>query len=520
MSSIKTNSLFRQGMSEFHTWFGLVFGWLLFVIFLTGTLSVFAQELTYWMEPEIRQAPAAPFQVVASADKTLRQLAPTADMWMIELPQNRHPDLEVVWRKGSAQLERHLDPATGRILPVRNTEGGEFFAHFHYELHSGKAGLWLVSLASAVMLAALVSGIVIRKQVFKEFFTFRWRKNWFSVHTMTGVLTLPFVALITYTGLTIVFFLLLPVPQVLYGNAWKGPALIASQNFDRPPAKQPGTLVPLTTLLPQAEQELGQGKVAFIRVAHPGDRQSVVTFYRTVDDTVVAMSEKVSFDGVTGQLLGSQHTWTPAVTLYRTLVGLHVARFGGYLIPWLYFTAGLVSCVMIATGLIFFTVKRRSRYLRSELTRITYRGIEALNMATILGSAIACTGYLWGNRLLPATLPDRSSTEITIFFLLWLLSLLHACLRPSHQAWREQTGVFSLLCLGLPVMNALTSHAGLVPSLAAGDWLRAGVDLTSAVLGLTAAVAFRQLTSRAKSALSGGSTATKQERLFSCKTYL
>lgn len=519
MTSLKANSLFRQGMSEFHTWFGLVFGWLLFVIFLTGTLSIFAQELTYWMEPEIRQAPAMPLQTVASADKTLRQLAPTADMWMLELPQKRHPDLEAVWRKGNAQLERHLDPGTGRILPVRNTEGGEFFAHFHYELHSGKAGLWLVSLASAVMLAALVSGIVIRKQVFKEFFAFHWRKSWFSAHTMTGVLTLPFVALITYTGLTIVLFLLLPVPQVLYGSAWKGPALIASQNFDRPPAKQPGTLISLTSLLPQAEQELGQGKIAFVRVAHPGDRQAVVTFYRTVDDTVTAMSEKVSFDGVTGQLLGSQHTWTPAVTIYRTLVGLHVARFGGYLIPWLYFIAGLASCVMIATGLIFFTVKRRSRYLRSELTRITYRSIEALNITAVLGSSLACVGYLWGNRLLPTALTDRSSTEITVFFSLWFLSLLHACFRPSLQAWREQTGVFSLLCLGLPVINALTSHVGLIPSLSAGDWLTAGVDLTALALGLASVIVFRQLTVHVRT-IPAGSAATKQERLFSCKTYL
>jgi uncharacterized iron-regulated membrane protein len=36
-------------MSELHTWGGLIFGWLLFGIFLTGTLSIFQPELTHCM---------------------------------------------------------------------------------------------------------------------------------------------------------------------------------------------------------------------------------------------------------------------------------------------------------------------------------------------------------------------------------------------------------------------------------------------------------------------------------------
>ena len=36
-----------QSMSELHTWAGLVLGWVLFAIFLTGTLAVFDKlELT------------------------------------------------------------------------------------------------------------------------------------------------------------------------------------------------------------------------------------------------------------------------------------------------------------------------------------------------------------------------------------------------------------------------------------------------------------------------------------------
>lgn len=46
---------FRQAMAWLHTWIGLIFGWLLFAIFLTGTLSYFKDEITHWAQPEVRR---------------------------------------------------------------------------------------------------------------------------------------------------------------------------------------------------------------------------------------------------------------------------------------------------------------------------------------------------------------------------------------------------------------------------------------------------------------------------------
>ena len=48
---------FRQAMSWLHTWAGLVLGWLLFAIFLTGTLSFFRNELNLWTHPELHGLP-------------------------------------------------------------------------------------------------------------------------------------------------------------------------------------------------------------------------------------------------------------------------------------------------------------------------------------------------------------------------------------------------------------------------------------------------------------------------------
>src|SRR3546814_12240603 len=39
---------FRQSMAWLHTWTGLLLGWLLFAIFVTGTSAYFQEEITRW----------------------------------------------------------------------------------------------------------------------------------------------------------------------------------------------------------------------------------------------------------------------------------------------------------------------------------------------------------------------------------------------------------------------------------------------------------------------------------------
>ena len=66
--------------------------------------------------------------------------------------------------------------ATGRLLPHDQLKiGSEFFYPLHYSLHLEwkELGYWIVGLAALVMLAALVSGVVMHRKIFREFFTFR-----------------------------------------------------------------------------------------------------------------------------------------------------------------------------------------------------------------------------------------------------------------------------------------------------------------------------------------------------------
>ena len=69
---------FRQAMAWLHTWAGLIFGWLLFAIFLTGTLSYFKDEITHWMQPEVQAHPVDDARSLAAAQTYLQHQAAMA----------------------------------------------------------------------------------------------------------------------------------------------------------------------------------------------------------------------------------------------------------------------------------------------------------------------------------------------------------------------------------------------------------------------------------------------------------
>ena len=74
---------FRQAMAWLHTWTGLIFGWLLFAIFLTGTMSYFKEEISHWSQPEIQRHALDPANSLALAQRYLQANAGPASRWFI-----------------------------------------------------------------------------------------------------------------------------------------------------------------------------------------------------------------------------------------------------------------------------------------------------------------------------------------------------------------------------------------------------------------------------------------------------
>ncbi|UMR31836.1 PepSY domain-containing protein [Massilia sp. MB5] len=513
----------RQRMSWLHTWGGLWVCWLAFIIFLPGTLSVFSGPITHWMEPEHPPEKEVPAFVTPSSHATalehgqryLREHAPNSSLWEM-WPRAGEDSMMVYWLDEKNRFaDARLSTATG--LPVteaehaevRETAGGGHFIHFHYRLHAGTAGVWIVGAASIAMLVALISGVITHKRIFKDFFTFRpakGQRSWLDAHNLMGVLTLPFLFIIVFSGVAISWDTL--VPAVRWAQVVRTGEAAQVRDFgpQGEATGQKGELTALPPLVQQAEATLQSHTFAVV-VNHPGDAGMKVQVYGMANPDIqqkhlLSARGMLEFDGVSGALLKTklahavdQH---PARATMQALDDMHRLHFAGTTIRWLYFVSGLAGTALMATGAILFMVKRRQKSLREfgDSTQRFYRICEVLNLAAIGGLVLACIGYLWGNRLLPVKLHERHDWEIAVFFSVWLVALLHALLRPSAQGWREQLLLGGAMCVTLPLLNWITAGQHLVGYWLNGDLERGSVELVTVLFGVGLLYAARKVGSR------------------------
>jgi len=498
---------FRQAMAWLHTWAGLVFGWLLFAIFLTGTLAYFKDETSHWMQPEI---PARPLNAEASltlAQTYLQQHAAGASRWLIDLPDARDPGLGVRWQPVPARpgergqfISKTLDAQTGAELQARESMGGEFFYRFHFQLQMPYPwGRWLSTIAAMVMFVALITGIITHKKIFKDFFTFRPRKgqrSWLDGHNAVGVLVLPFHLMITYSSLVLFMSMVMPASILAsYGNNVRAfyDEVFPAANVPEP-AGQPATLAPLAPLLRSASEQWSGGHVGRISVNNPGDANASVVMSRAGSDRVVNdAGSAVTFNGVSGQIIGTPSQQPMAMAVAGSFYGLHMGHFAGPVLRWLYFICGLAGTAMIGTGLVIWLGKRQLKHAKSGVMPFELRLVQVLNIASMAGLMTAVAVFFWANRLLPVNLAGRADWEVNAFFIAWGLSVVHAMLRPGRKAWVEQLSLGAALFFAVPALNGLTSSYHLGVTVPAGDWVLAGFDLTCLGSGLFLAWAARKM---------------------------
>lgn len=474
-------STIGKALLGLHAWGGLVFGWLLVPIFVAGSIAVFELEVSHWMQPELTAPQFSRGEAVARAEARLREVATDAAVWRVRLPNGREPTVGIGWGSDPRQLaEETLDAASGRPLDPRATHGGHFFNEFHAELMGGTAGKWLVGAVGIVMLAAIVSGVLVHHRILRDLFTFRpWagrRRAWLDAHNLAGVATLPFLLMITWTGVVILAETFMPAAtHVLYDGKARANRAEVVKSFARKPAGEVAAMKPLVDHFAAAEALLGTGTVSNLLVHHPDDRGGLVQALRHVDDRLSAVADHVTFDAATGEVFGQQTEWNAMAYAYRAQVGLHVVHYGGPALRWLYFVSGLLGAAMMAAGIVLFERKRRQRVGDARGQRL----IEALGVASVAGGCVALLAYLWAARLLPAELEARAEREALCFLVVWAATLLHALRRGAAsgghgpaRAWREQLLLAAALALTAPALDFVTALQPI-------DALRLGVDLTA-----------------------------------------
>lgn len=502
---------FRQSMGWLHTWAGLVVGWVLFFVFITGTAGYFDTEIDRWMQPErpLAQAALPMDKALALGFDRLVKAAPGADRWFVSLPGYREPDLRTFWQMPAAadgtrgeRGREMLDPATAEPISARKTGGGQFLYQMHYELHymPSVAAWWIVGVCSMLMFVAIMSGIIVHRRIFADFFTFRPRKgqrSWLDAHNVLSVLALPFHVMITWSGLLFfVYLYMAPLVWTNYGFGDKAERTFFDEIYGREerPVRNgiAAPLAPLGPMLQQAQARMGSAEIRSVEIYNPHDTSALV-FFRSFANVPSRDRLEVVFNGVTGDLVHVSPPQSVPVAIWQTMFGLHEGLFAGPVLRWLYFLMGLMGTAMCGAGLVLWTAKRRAKIGET----FGFRLVEVLNIGTVAGLPVAIAAYFWANRLISADMVGRAAWEAHAMFITWGLLLLHAAIRPRARAWMEQLWLAAFACGLLPLVNALTTDRHLGVTLPHGDWELAGFDLVMLAFGVAFAITAWMLARRA-----------------------
>nr|WP_278357069.1 PepSY-associated TM helix domain-containing protein [Acinetobacter lwoffii] len=547
----------RQSMSWLHTWASLILGWLLYAIFLTGTLSFFQNEITVWMKPEFHQSvpPKTQIEQTRVALAYLQQHHPDAGSWAIQLPNSRQNTTTLTIRSAGEDPRARrggtrvtIDSATDEVLQARETRGGSFLYRFHFELYGLPRiwARWMVGVATLLMLVAIISGVITHKKIFKDFFSFRpgkGQRSWLDAHNATAVFALPFHIMITFSGLLLLLFTLMPWgvnqiyenrgaflqdqrkslvqdnsiqaesreshserkerrPQAERENRGERGEMSARsegrRSRDEMQAAPPAPLTDLAPILATAEKEWKNNPVGMITIIQPNTVKAEIEL-RALNGVSVAYRNvypSLAFNGVTGELKPDQTTLKmPSIAngIYNVFTTLHEARGVDLALRWLLFMSGVVGTLMIATGLILWCVKRAPQQQKQGYKSFGYRLVEVTNIAAIIGLPVACAAYFYANRFIPADMDMRLNWEIRSFFIVWLLTLLYAMIRSHRQAWLEllmlATGTFALL----PIVNFLTGGQAIWNTIMHGQWVIASFDLAMWVLAILFWFSFKKV---------------------------
>lgn len=488
-------------MGGLHTWTGLVFAWLLFFMFITGSLGYFDTEIDRWMNPELPASRAVSAQHSADvAQQYLQQNHPEAEEWFLHFPVNRTtPALRVYWSYPEASgLSREarrgdawLDIETGGQVTGRDTGGGQALYRMHYRLAYLPRDMaeLLIGVFSFFMLLALITGVIIHRNIFRDFFTlrlFKRQRSWLDLHNLSSVASLPFQLMITYSGL--LFYLTTYMPLIVVGSYGLGgdklnafiqevfPQEVVEQRHEYQP------MLPLTTLVADAENHWGEGNVGWLEVHWPNDAGAEI-HVSGPQKGVNRIWEERAYDAEGQLIVEPERETLPQMTFYFTMLGLHEGTFAGPAMRWLYFLSGLLGALMVASGLVLWSVKRRARQLKKAVPDRGFMLVERLNAGALVGLPIGIAAYFWANRLLPLEMAGRADWELHLLFISWLATLLFASRRPIRCCWIELSALAAVSYLALPLLNLLTSDKHLIWSLSQQDWALAGIDLALLITG-------------------------------------
>lgn len=469
---------FKESMRWLHTWSGLIVGWILFAVFVTGTFSYYKDEVTLWMKPELHYSKESKNSLDIAKQKAI-ELAQNNSNISITLPNSRSNIISAMWREKSDNSHRakrvyqYYDASSGENINTRQTAGGNFLYRFHFELYGFPRyfSRWAIALATMSMFVAIITGIIIHTRIFKDIFTLRAKANprgWMDAHIIPAVAALPFHIMITYSGLLLFARLVMPWGmQAAYDGDFREyrsdlsnlkQTQIIHQNVNKKAQNKSLSFENLDKVLINANKVWPNNIGGFSISKNKNGSYEIQIRPKETSSIFSSKFEReyLTYDANTAKLISKNippTTNSNIINTNTTFATLHRAIFANSTMRFLFFICGISGIVLAGTGLVLWIEKRKKK--QKINTSIGFKLVEKLNIGTITGLFIAIGIFFIANRVIEVNIENRHLLEINTFFIAWLLCYVHSFLRQSKKAWIEQMIITSIIYFSIPILNAL-----------------------------------------------------------------
>lgn len=346
-----------------HRWLGLIIGFVLIVVSLSGSWLIYNRE---WREPKFSlqtQSQTIPLERLYS--NALAGLDTSAGV-VIRFPQKSELPYQF-WSMGDSHLRVFINQYTGEILAKYAIDYWPY--GWVFELHTkfllGPKGETALGIFGFFALFISITGIVLwlpkKGQRLNQHFKVRLNKSryvrHFDLHRNIGILAAPILILVFITGITLVFNKEFSQLANWLANSQvvEAPKLQLINNTKR---------VDLDAVLETANSAMSGGRVGIMIV--PLNNKAIIVRKQMQDDPHPNGLNFIYVDATTGKLLQV----TPvsqadmARKLFNWIYPLHTGQVFKEWYNWVLFAIGFVPTVLLLTACTTFTLRTLNRRMR------------------------------------------------------------------------------------------------------------------------------------------------------------
>lgn len=419
-----SNSGFVRRMIDSHSVLGLAFAALIYIVSLSGALTLFMPEISLWENRNtVTSFETTPAAIAGAMENAEAELKPDNEILNIiaYAPDEFKPYLTVRLNERKDQKSELIstdwvaDPKTGTLVSEAKSPYAHVIEDLHTMLHLPRPwGRYLVGLLGVVMFTLILSGIFAHPTIFRDAFKLRLKRNtriaWTDVHNRLSVWGLPFHLIITFTGafLGVAGITVAALAMLVY----EGDQEAAIQVIQGPQAIEGAP--PLSAppdYKSMLERSRADGRTFSLLVANNPKDSGNTTTVAYYEEGILSMRTSDIYRNTGEWLAKFGGSGSPAgARAFGMVQPLHYGTFGGYPIKILYFVLSLALTYITSTGMMIWFKRKQQQGQPKPKSEAAWRG-----MTTGLSLGLAGTALLVAANI--------SAPLEPVFFVLWGLSI-------------------------------------------------------------------------------------------------